>query len=500
MKKLQFLAWPKLCTAALLGAGALFMASCAQDGYDDKESWETSVKNTQMVSPSTDGIKVSSSADGLTMNIVWTVVQGAGGYQFDLYNVNDANNPVLVMSRKVDGCSVEGVPREEDTNYRLELKTLGNSSLGNTDATSTTVKAFTTFTPTYKTIPNGTELVAWFAENPVPDSNSDTWKEFRTTNELDADTIYYDLEAGGAYTLDGLLDFKGHKVVLRSNSKTNQATVTYGTEGEISIDQCFGLKYLVFNCGNTSKDIITTSATPTTTADSKGFYIIEDPVGVQNCTFNDVPNSLIGGAKVSDTNRFCIKTFLLNNCVVKLKTSDKMSSTAIINMYKNRGFINSLTVQNSTFYNTSEFQAKYFIQYENNMNCNQLENKLSNSYVTISNNTFYNVVKGNQFANWSGIGGKNVTIYNVKANIFVDCSIEGQIARRIIVNKSNPEMNFAYNTYYLDGADTSEKEASYDTGIILKSNPGFKNAAAGDFTISGDDQLANQTGDPRWIK
>ena len=260
------------------------------------------------------------------------------------------------------------------------------------------------------------------------------------------------------------------------------------------------MKYLVFNCANTSKDIITTSATPTTTADSKGFYIIEDPVGVQNCTFNDVPNSLIGGAKVSDTNRFCIKTFLLNNCVVKLKTSDKMSSTAIINMYKNRGFINSLTVQNSTFYNTSEFQAKYFIQYENNMNCNQLENKLSNSYVTISNNTFYNVVKGNQFANWSGIGGKNVTIYNVKANIFVDCSIEGQIARRIIVNKSNPEMNFAYNTYYLDGADTSEKEASYDTGVILKSNPGFKNAAAGDFTISGDDQLANQTGDPRWIK
>ena len=207
MKKLQFLAWPKLCTAALLGAGALFMASCAQDGYDDKESWETSVKNTQMVSPSTDGIKVSSSADGLTMNIVWTVVQGAGGYQFDLYNVNDANNPVLVMSRKVDGCSVEGVPREEDTNYRLELKTLGNSSLGNTDATSTTVKAFTTFTPTYKTIPTGTELVAWFAENPIPDSNSDTWKEFRTTTELDADTIYYDLEAGGAYTLDGLLDF-----------------------------------------------------------------------------------------------------------------------------------------------------------------------------------------------------------------------------------------------------------------------------------------------------
>ena len=42
---------------------------------------------------------------------------------------------------------------------------------------------------------------------------------------------------------------------------------------------------------------------------------------------------------------------------------------------------------------------------------------------------------------------------------------------------------------------------SYDnSGNILTSNPGFKDAATGNFTIyAGSDQAKEQTGDPRWL-
>ena len=153
MKKLQFMAWPKLCTMVLLGAGALFVASCATDGYDDDEKWESSVSNTQMTSPAADAIEIVPSADGMSMTIKWPVSTGAGGYQVNLLDVSDPANPQTIFSRRVDGCSVESVPREEDMKYRLEVRTLGNPDKGNTDAATTTVKEFSTSTPTTATIP-----------------------------------------------------------------------------------------------------------------------------------------------------------------------------------------------------------------------------------------------------------------------------------------------------------------------------------------------------------
>ena len=43
-------------------------------------------------------------------------------------------------------------------------------------------------------------------------------------------------------------------------------------------------------------------------------------------------------------------------------------------------------------------------------------------------------------------------------------------------------------------------EAQYDqTGTIVAGNPGFKDAANGDFTVSGANQIASRNGDPRWL-
>lgn len=53
-----------------------------------------------------------------------------------------------------------------------------------------------------------------------------------------------------------------------------------------------------------------------------------------------------------------------------------------------------------------------------------------------------------------------------------------------------------------DAADptTWTGEAQYDqTGTIVAGNPGFKDAANGDFTVSGANQIASRDGDPRWL-
>ena len=61
--------------------------------------------------------------------------------------------------------------------------------------------------------------------------------------------------------------------------------------------------------------------------------------------------------------------------------------------------------------------------------------------------------------------------------------------------------NFTANNYfnaatYMAGSATSG--AKYDTGTFTILNPGFTNAAAGNFTISQSDLRANGVGDPRW--
>lgn len=494
MKKLQFMAWPKLCSAVFLGAAALFMASCATDGYDDDEKWESSVSNTQMTSPAADAIEIVPSADGMSMTIKWPVSMGAGGYQVNLLDVSDPANPQTIFSRRVDGCSVESVPREEDMKYRLEVRTLGNPDKGNTDAATTTVKEFSTSTPTTATIPAG-DLASWFASNAIPESE---------------DMLYYDLVAGGQYTLNSKLDFQGHKVTLRSQSKNNRATVTYGAEGEFHIGNGFGLKHINFECAQGTKPFIALSETPAVEPDPNlnNHCVITEPVAIQNCEIRNLKSYLLWD-RGSEGKKYCLKTVLVNNCVVKLTPSAEGgigNEGSTFDMYKAGGFINDITIQNSTFWNASrkadtDPDFKYFIRYANAGRPDRAG--FTSGSINFINTTLYNISKKGQMCNHSGYDGSALANFNVTNNIFVDCG-SSQVARRIIGRVGSGTILFNYNTYMFDGKTTKDDgtcvdQAGYDKGTILKSDPGFADAANGVFTISGAEQLANKTGDPRWL-
>ena len=104
-------------------------------------------------------------------------------------------------------------------------------------------------------------------------------------------------------------------------------------------------------------------------------------------------------------------------------------------------------------------------------------------------------------ANHGGFDGRNTSNYDITNNIFVDCG-SGQVPRRITGRISDAAVNnFAYNTYWFDGAPETEgfSTNSYDkSGNALQSDPAFVDAANGNFTPTGAEQVARKTGDPRW--
>ena len=486
MKKLHFLAWPKLCSMLLLGAGALFVASCATDGFDNDEKWESSVSNTQMVSPNADAIEITPSSDGMSMTIKWPVSMGAGGYQVNLFDVSDAANPIVILSKVVDGCSVESVPREEDVKYRLEVRTLGNAQQGNTDAPTATVKEFSTFTATEATIPVG-DIAEWFAANPVRDSE---------------EMLYYDLIAGGSYTLNSVVDFQGHLVTLRSQSKNNRATVSYGADGGFRIGNGFGLKHINFECGQGTQAFIALSETSAVEPDPdhNNHRVITEPVAIQYCNINNL-NSYFLWDRGSEGLKYCLKTVLVNNCVVMLTPTQTVGTEgSTFDMYKAGGFINDITIQNSTFWNASrradaDPDFKYFIRYANAGRPDRAG--FTSGSINLINCTLYNISYKGQMCNHSGYDGSAMANYNITNNIFVDCGSH-QVARRIVGRLGSGTVIFNYNTYMYDG-DTTSDQTGYDKGVILSTDPGFADAANGNFTVTGADQLANMTGDPRWL-
>lgn len=499
MKKNHLIAWPKFCMALLAGAVGLTMASCAQDGFDNDERFVSDVRNTQLVSPAEDDITVTASPDGKKQTISWPVVNGAGGY---LVSFCDEGNPdeYIVNDSIVDGCSVT-VVREEDVNYKFTIKTLGNEAKNNKGAESATEKKISTFTPTYMTIPAGSDLNQWFAANPIPAD--------QTGNNLN-----FDLEGGATYNVSGELDFGNQPVTLRSTSKTNHAKVVYtGAESTISFAAALNIKYLDFDC----------SATPSSSAGgvfgftkspadewrdaTYGFVIIKDPVTIVNSNFKGVNGYFLTDNRKGQ--KVAVVTLLVDNVVVEC-TPDKALSGGVF-WTNNGGHINNMTVSNSTFYNlTAEGDIKYFYQAggyrakDIGLGGAGTDQGGPGNSLTYKNCTFYHLGwKDGQWGNYNGMQGKQDSYWNMLDCIFYDCSTSGSVPRRFLHGQSYasyPNNKVFSNNTYMKNDGTFQDPQNYDeSGTNIEEDPGFADPAAGDFTISGATQVARRTGDPRWL-
>jgi len=486
MKKNHFISQLRFCGIALLGVGALMLSSCADDGYDDDERWSSSVKNTTLESPSAEDITVTASADGKSMTIAWPVVAGAGGYQVSFYDPSAADS--IVADSIVDGCQII-VDREEDMNYVFSIKTLGNEANNNKDAEAATEYAFTTFMPATATLPDGTDLYAW----------SQT-EEIKTLLSTPTDeTLIFDLVAGGQYTLSNIVDFGHNKVILRTASKSDWATITYANGASIRFGGGFILRYMNIDGEATTDPILGLSDAPNEAIlGQNNHYIINDPVTVQNCYIYNVQRQFLHDNKV----KYCVALFTIDNTMVKFTTDGGMSGGSYFQIYDGGGFINNFTATNSTFWNTTNAalgemkHAKYFIRYNNSGRCDRAG--FTYNMINFQNCTFYNIAKTGQMANHGGFDGRATSYYDIQNNIFVDCG-SNQVPRRIVGRtNAQAEITFNNNTYWFDGAAETGNE-SYDAGYQLQSDPAFVDAENGDFTPTGAEQVSMKTGDPRWL-
>lgn len=474
----------RLGAVALTVAGAWLVAACA-DTYDGDETFSGGVQNAQLSSPSEGDIIITPNTDGDQMTIAWPVVYGAGGYEVALYDLSDTTKPLL--SDTIDGCSVTA-KREEDVNYRLVIRTLGNQKLNNTAATEATVKLFNSFEASYAAIPEG-DIYGWFQQNPIPDDSVGV-------------SLNFDLTPGGSYTLNGVVDFGKFTVTLRTSDKNNRATITYGEGGGLATSAGFKAKHLILECGASTQPVLALSENPNPDildADHNNHYQITDPVSFQNCEVNNVVRNFMFDNKV----KYCVKSFSITNCVVKFIPDDKMSTQAYFQIYDGGGFINDFTANSCTFWAANANKVNYFIRYNNSGRCDRAG--YSSNSITLRNCTFYNIAKAGQMANHSGFDGRNTSYYTITNNIFVDCG-SGQVPRRLVGRASSPLPNvysWGYNTYWFDGAPETEgfSTNTYDVSTnALQTNPAFADAANGNFTPTGSEQLERKTGDPRWLQ
>lgn len=479
MKKYHSFCKGKTFAATAVAAVALAFTSCAQDGYDDDERWDVGVYNTQLQAPSADDITVTASADGSQQTISWPVVYGAGGYHAVLTNTT-AN--YVVKDTLIDGTSF-ATARVEDSNYEISLAVLGNEERNNTGS-ETVVKTFNTFAPSFATIPAGSDIAAWFEQNPIDGSNA-------------SEMLCYDLEQGGEYTLSKSIDFLGNKVTLRTTSSTNKAKITItGADASFNTYTAFTLKNLDIDMSASTEALITLSETPDESllgATGKGdYYNIQNAIIINGCDVNGVNGNLI----YDNNNKYCVENLVITNCKIHLTSSatTNVSGNAII--YFKGGYANSLTLQESTFYNTGDSDAKYFVQYNNSGRSTRAG--YNNNYITYTSCTFYNVAKNGQMGNYGGFSGQACSIYSVTNSIFVDCG-SNQVTRRIVGGRvGSGTATFSNNTYMYNGE--FENTAGYDdSGTNIEEDPGFKDPANGDFTVSGSSQIAKRTGDPRWL-
>ncbi len=486
MKKNHLFSYSKMCMMSLMGIGALFLASCASDGYDE-ESFQSDTHNTQMVTPDASNITVTASADGSSQTISWPLVKGAYGFEVELYNVNDAANPILLLDSLVEGYAIKA-ERAEDTNYKFVIHALGNTKNGNKDAENITVKSFTTFTPTYTTIPEG-DLYKYFTENPIPADSMNN--------------LNYDLVPDGVYTISSNIDFGGHHITLRTSSKTNPATLTPGDGKRFVTWGGLTLKYMNIDLANTNKALIELSETPDDSiknlVGTSDYYFIEKPIVYANCNILNMGSCLIVD---NSTVKYVIRNFNVNNCFVEIdKTSDNTNATAEcpINL-KNKSYITDMEVKNSTFYSVEKGSVAFLTYNGRPKDIDATGAEIQK--IGFENSTLYQIAYGTNFRGDTRTQGQKTNYFTVKNCIIVDCGKKNFCQSLLRQASSNPTVEYANNTYWWDGEDVSSFQTGDgcdQTGTALTTDPGFADAANANFTVSGAQQLEKKTGDPRWL-
>lgn len=447
------------------------ITSC-QQGFKDDERFSSSVSGVTLESPDPSAVTFTKLAGTTNVKIEWPVVIGAGGYTFSLYIVDDPDNPVAVGEENefIDGCSTIREYQEE-TKYMALLKTIGKTELNNKDAVAASQLPWTTYLPA-TTIPDGSNLTEYFAQNPI-------------SVEV-GEEVAYELEANGSYTMSGEVHFGTANVTLRGDKvrrPTVELSAGFKSSGGGNI-----IKYINFECSGLtgSKMFYGFDAVPEGTILNASACMVTNPIVIQSCNFEKLPVHLF----FDDGKTYAIETFLVDDCIIELTNDGRF--------YQNSatyGGVSNFTLSNSTVYKNNT-GTDFFMQ---------LGGQRPNYYgwasagQTYRNCTFYQFDRMHNSNNYSRT---ELTCYTTVENcIFLDM-LRDAAARYILPsnNINNKTLKFDFNTYWRNGA-AETGNGSYDTsGTSLNEDPGCKDPLTGDFTVTNPNTIAKRIGDPRWFE
>ena len=341
-----------------------------------------------------------------------------------------------------------------DEGYELDALTVTDADGKDVKVTGNTFEmplTDVTVTATFKKLPNDVDVTV--------ESGNDIYAAVtEAADGAPVRNLTITLEENGEYPL--------------TNSLTVQGGVTINGNGA------------TIDASGLSKPFIAFSAEPKFAPVTSGQYVIEEPILIDNVVVNGLTKALFADNS---------KSYAYVNLTVQNSLFHYTSQSNVVFNFAASMAIN-FNILNSTFYCDAPGSGN-FIAMSGKRPWQITGFESETGKFTCDHNTFYNVAKSKQFFNTNTLKGQ-MYLYEFNSNIFVDVS-----NKKIYGNMTNNKKQLTtdgLNTYMWDGAFFNETNYNGDEG--LQTDPGFADAAGGDFTLAfTSEQWAQKTGDPRWL-
>ena len=225
---------------------------------------------------------------------------------------------------------------------------------------------------------------------------------------------------------------------------------------------------------------------------NKTNYHITAPVVINRCMIKDLSQSIIK-ANAS----WALKNFTMTNNIIQAKING--NSTKFIAMNNGNSGIQTILIQNNTFYNTASNSANFIAFNAANMPKGIWGNSQNWMNWTFSNNTIVKFTTGNM---GDRIQNNAVVTFNLEKNVFVDQAkifkwigtsmtknVSGNVYQKINVEPANDDVSKGY--VIVADAGISVPTTALD---LTQRKGGI------DLRVSESSKAAEyESGDPRWL-
>ena len=232
----------------------------------------------------------------------------------------------------------------------------------------------------------------------------------------------------------------------------------------------------------------------------KGFL-----TSIYNVEFKDiVVTGLKGQVFYADKQKYLIPYFTVDNCVFRMEGASKKTFFD----FNGGGFVENLTVTNSTLSGDDATQWSNGGFFSTQSGSTFAEAGAQKFTQTLTNNTFYNVAKGQNLSTLRE-NSKAWMSFTIKDNVIVNSGKNGQFVKGLNNGQNNgtPSWLIRNNSFTFGGADVSASEVSNASNIAIVANVtgqivfanGDEGVAVGDFSLDACPQKEAKIGDPRWL-